>query len=149
MVARKLITQGGLIHMYKIMYMLFNWNLLHKIGKEATHRPWISGIITWLSTYAPKVCQFFVFPYIFHRKQDFFLKGFQVRLLVRFWRSWYWFPALDSISTCCRTLVFDNSFVKFEYFKHNTEIVFKSSTIYFLQCMSRKILLWTVYIKFQ
>lgn len=55
---------------------------------------------------------------------------------------------VDSISTCCRTLVFDNSFVKFEYFKHNTEIVFKSSTIYFLQCMSQKILLWTVYIKF-
>lgn len=149
MVARKLITQGGLIHMYKIMYMLFNWNLLHKIGKEATHRPWISGIITWLSTNAPKVCQFFVFPYIFHRKPDFF-KRFSDRIIGQILKKLILISSIvDSISTCCRTLVFDNSFVKFEYFKHNTEIVFKSSTIYFLQCMSRKILLWTVYIKFQ
>lgn len=132
LVARKLITQGGLIHMFKIMYML--------LKRQHTDHEY-QALLHDCPLIRQKYVNFLFFPIYFIENKT-FLKRFSGQIIGQILKKLILISSIvDSISTCCRTLVFDNSFVKFEYFKHNTEIVFKSSTIYFLQCMSRKILL--------
>lgn len=140
LVARKLITQGGLIHMYKIMYYSIETYCTRLVKRQHTDHEY-QALLHDCPLMRQKYVNFLFFPIYFIENKT-FLKRFSGQIIGQILKKLILISSIvDSISTCCRTLVFDNSFVKFEYFKHNTEIVFKSSTIYFLQCMSRKILL--------
>ena len=114
--------------------------MMHLTGLDAEYKPY---------TNMPKVCQLFFFPYIFHWKQDSYLKGFLLLFFVRCWRNFYWLKKIQFAILTYIEMVFWQLVCKIWYFKHNTKIFFKCSSIYPFQYPSWKILLWIVNIKSQ